>query len=220
MGTGSTSGSTVARKHSLLAAVGAAVLGVVVGAVAVSATQREPDPTESSQYQALADDLAKTEADLADVEVKLSDTEAASVSVREQLAETATELNDLAGNLPEREAQLARDRAALAKATNTVRSAEREVAAREEAVGITETRIANNTVGGNGVYSVGPEGDMAAGTYRTSGRQFCYYAVLSAPNSTLDNIVTNSNNSGPGIVTLAAGQYFETSNCAQWTLAP
>ena len=57
--------------------------------------------------------------------------------------------------------------------------------------------------------------DKAAGTYKTPGpaRSSCFDAILSSPNgSGIDN-----NIAGPGVVTLKAGQYFESNGCSGWT---
>ena len=68
-------------------------------------------------------------------------------------------------------------------------------------VGIVETEIARNTISGEGIYQVGK--DMKAGTYKTSGAEGCYYAILNSTNTS--DIADNNNIDGPAFVTVNSG---------------
>lgn len=76
-----------------------------------------------------------------------------------------------------------------------------------------------NSILADGIYEVGK--DVNSGRWRTGGAADvgalanCYYAVLNSPD-TFD-IVTNNNTTGPAIVDLPAGKFFETSGCQDWT---
>lgn len=131
-------------------------------------------------------------------------------------------LDQIEGDLPAREAALDTALADLESREQTVEKARRQtlraiedVQAREKAVGIVERRIARNTIGGEGIYRVGD--DMRPGTYRSvRNGAGCYYAVNADANG--DNILTNGFVNGPALVTVAAGQFFETSGCDDWVL--
>lgn len=64
----------------------------------------------------------------------------------------------------------------------------------------------------DGTYQVGR--DIRPGTFRTSGGSQCYWQVSSDPNG--DNILSNDNITGPAIVQLNDGQYFNTSGGCDW----
>lgn len=64
----------------------------------------------------------------------------------------------------------------------------------------------------DGLYRVGS--DIPAGTYRTPGGDSCYFAIL---NSTDSNDISDNNNfSGPEIVTLNQGKYFDAEGGCTW----
>jgi len=87
------------------------------------------------------------------------------------------------------------------------------------AYGIAEAEVAAqaNTIPGEGVFVVGE--DVKAGSYRTAGpsSSSCYYAIKDGAGAGAD-ILDNNIIEGPGAVTLADGQVFETSRCQDWTL--
>lgn len=65
----------------------------------------------------------------------------------------------------------------------------------------------------DGTYQVGP--DVPPGTYRTEGGADCYYAILNSTNN--QDIAQNDNFTGPEIVTLYSGKYFEISGGCTWS---
>jgi len=69
---------------------------------------------------------------------------------------------------------------------------------------------------GDGTHAVGR--DVAPGTYRTSGRNGCYWARLRSFNGSLSAIIANDNAVGPAVVTIARkDKGFETRGCGTWT---
>lgn len=179
------------------------VVGLSLGMAAA------PDPTRSAEYQALEGRLAGAEAELTEKQ--------------RDLDEAGAELEALAGELPAREqavreagTALAERERALAMGEKRLRRSDKALAKRERAVGIVERRIRRNTVPGNGIFEVGV--DMAPGTYRTTGAKNCYFSVNADANGT--EITANNITSGPALVALAAGEFFETSGCADWALSP
>lgn len=77
----------------------------------------------------------------------------------------------------------------------------------------TETKPAVASFG-NGTHIVGT--DIKAGTYRSQGKNTCYWARQKGFGGQLDDIIANGNNS-PEIVTIAATDAaFQTSGCGQW----
>jgi hypothetical protein len=69
----------------------------------------------------------------------------------------------------------------------------------------------------DGTYIVGT--DVAAGTWRSTGGDLCYWARLSGFGGTLNDIVANDNaHGGPAIVTIAGSDIgFATSGCGSWS---
>lgn len=61
--------------------------------------------------------------------------------------------------------------------------------------------------------------DIAPGTYRAPGGDFCYWERLSGFNGTLGNIIANELSRGPQIVTISAtDKGFDSTRCGTWTL--
>ncbi len=199
---------------------------VVGGGVGAAAAVVGADPSASSEYRAVAAQRDAAQKDLDNANTSLD-------SARGDLRQTSTELEQVrarldtvAGDLPERENQLKaalqkldRDAAALDEraAALDARAAdlsvkEKAVAAREKAVKVVETAVKDNTVAGEGVYEVGA--DIKAGTYKTAGKRGCYYAVLNSTDTS--DIADNNNLDGPGVLTVATGQYLQVSGCADW----
>lgn len=194
------------RRTAVLAA-GALALGLGAGLFLGVATT--PEPTATEEYQALQARLDGTEAELS--------------GARRALAEAGAELEALAGELPAREqavreAGVALDERerALTQSERRLERADKALRKRERTVGILERRIQRNTVPGNGIFEVGV--DITPGTYRTAGAKNCYFAVTADPNGA--EITANNITSGPALVALAEGEFFETSGCADWALSP
>lgn len=74
----------------------------------------------------------------------------------------------------------------------------------------------------DGFFLVGT--DVVAGTYRTDGKshatfdQPCYWARMKDDSGSMDAIIANDLNEGPGRVTVHVGEYFKTSGECDWKL--
>jgi hypothetical protein len=69
---------------------------------------------------------------------------------------------------------------------------------------------------GPGTFRIGI--DLPAGTYRTDGGQYCFWARLSSLSGTPDSVIAGENtNGGPATVTIApTDNAFATDGCALW----
>lgn len=67
----------------------------------------------------------------------------------------------------------------------------------------------------DGTWEVGT--DIAPGKYKTPGTSTCYWARL----RTTDNsdIIDNNLGAGPQVVTVKAGEFFQSQRCGTWTKA-
>lgn len=71
---------------------------------------------------------------------------------------------------------------------------------------------------GSGTWEVGV--DVAAGKYKTTGGDQCYWARLQENDGSFGDIIDNGLGAGPQTVTIREGEYFETQRCANWKLQP
>lgn len=69
-----------------------------------------------------------------------------------------------------------------------------------------------------GTFEVGV--DIAAGKYKTSGGDTCYWARLAENDGSSGDILDNGLGAGPQTVTVRDGEYFETQRCGTWQLQP
>jgi hypothetical protein len=195
------------RRWLLPTAIGivALLVGVAIGSVGAQSTVKEKEDAlaamtmERDDYRSQVDDRqAQTDADTAAAQRIQAEKDEAD---RKAAADKA-----------------AADKAAADKAAADQAAADK--AAADQAAAAAAAEAQKSTIPGSGIFAIGD--DKNAGTYKTTGpaggRSSCYYAVLSSPTSdSFDNIIDNNNIQGPGIVTLRAGQYFETNGCSEWT---
>lgn len=177
----------------------AAVIGIGIGAASAGSA----DPKGSDEYKTISSELEDSKSELNRTKGDLADSEKA-----------ASQVNQVA----DREAALESREADVAAAEAKVKQDAAKVLKREKAVGIVEQDIEANTIG-NGVYEVGV--DMKPGRYKTAGPTdsdvpFCSYRVSS--DEAGEDIITIENVQGPGIVSLAKGQFFFSQLCKDWTL--
>jgi hypothetical protein len=207
-------------------AVACGVVGLVGGVVATSALATAPkDTTEYkavvSQNSTVSGQLSDTKAQLATTSGTLTQTQSDLQAAQHRVDTLTGTITRLKGDLPRREAAVKKAEGAVAKREKAVAADRRAVSAREtavakreKAVGLVETTIQNNTVS-DGVYEVGT--DIKAGTYKTDGGSGCYYAVLGSANT--NNIINNSFQDGPAVVSVSDGQYLELDcDGADWVL--
>lgn len=168
-------------------AVGGVLLGGAAGAGIMAGVS---DPTASEEYAALEQDLSRAE-EMVEARERRND---------ELVAEMDEALED------------AQEETSRARASQLlVEQRERDVAAREEAVTVTEDQIAARSVG-QGVWTVGV--DIEPGTYRTESpvSSTCYWAILRSGSNgdIVDNDIVTG---GFPTVTLSVGQDFENTRC-------
>jgi TolA-binding protein len=205
------------RRWPLALACG--VIGLVIGLVMAIATATAPKDTSEYkeaviQQNAVSAQLDETKAELDSENVALYESQSDLETVQGQVTELKDQITKLQGDIPRREVAVKQAERAVATREQAVAADEKAVAKREKAVGIVETEIQNNTVS-DGIYEVGT--DIKAGTYKTDGASGCYYAVLGSANT--NNIINNSYNDGPAVVSVSTGQYLELAcSGADWTL--
>ncbi len=60
--------------------------------------------------------------------------------------------------------------------------------------------------------------DVRPGTYRSNGRDFCYWARLKGFGGDLDDIIANDIREGSSVVTIrSTDEGFASSGCGTWT---
>lgn len=183
--------------------IGVLTLFLGIGAGAAVGTDVETAP----EYQDLEAELHAAQGQEASLENELSESAA-------QLQALEQEKAELEANIPEREAAVAQREQKLDRRDQKLRRRERDVSKREKAISKVENRMAANTFG-DGVYEVGV--DIAAGTYRKDGgTNGCYYAILTS--SDTSDIASNNLTDGPAVMSVAKGEYVETTRCGDWVL--
>jgi hypothetical protein len=111
-------------------------------------------------------------------------------------------------------AQLDQTKAQLDQLKQQLDQRSQQLDQRQAAITVGEVAHRKDSIDTDGVYEVGT--DINVGKWKYSGDgSSCYYAILGS--SDTSNIVDNNNVSGPAIVVLARGQYFEVgSGCGTW----
>lgn len=185
------------RKRRILTAGVAVVL--FVSGTAVGTTL--PDPRQSHAYISLASEKAAVEA--------LRDAALASH------ASVKGKYDTLQNGITTRESKVAAKEAEVGKADAAVKTAEAAVKAREEAVTGAEKAKAANTVG-DGTWTVGT--DVEPGTYRAAAAvgSTCYWGIYRSGSNGGDIIENDIPGGGRPVVTLSAGQDFNSTRCGKW----
>jgi len=183
------------RRGLIAAAVGAGLLGLLIGCSAAGG-----DDDEVAAVTADRDQLQSS------VEQLQRNLEGANTA-RDAAEDRVTEV----------EAGLAEAQTLLDEAEQQLTDRETAVAEREAAVTATEEAVEASTIPGDGVFVVGD--DVAAGSYRTEGGSFgCYYAFLDGLGADAD-IISNELSDGPLRVELKDGDIWQTRGCSDWTPA-
>jgi hypothetical protein len=200
------------KPRTALIAVGAALVALLVGILLGYASR-------GGEVDDLNDQIDTTSAEAADLAMQLTDAEEqladrASKKAADEAAARRLEQEQAAKERADEEAaaeaQAEAQRQAEAAAAEAQRQAAADAAAAEEAA-----QARRRIPGGEGIFAVGP--DIDAGRWRTTSNSSCYYAILSSPSGEgISNIIENNNISGPAIVDLRNGTYFELSNCGEW----
>jgi hypothetical protein len=184
------------KKRTLLAA---AALALLAGGVAFGTVL--PDPKSSDAYTALADEKATVEIER---DAALS-----------SYASVKGKYDSLQGGISARESKVSTREAEVGKADATVKAAEAAVKAREEAVTGAEKTKAANTIG-DGTWTVGT--DIEPGTYRAAAAvgSTCYWGIYRSGSNGGDIIENDIPGGGRPVVTLSAGQDFNSTRCGKW----
>ncbi|MDT0168864.1 MULTISPECIES: hypothetical protein [Micrococcaceae] len=185
------------RKKPVLLAAAAVVLlagGTALGTVL-------PDPKESTAYKSLASEKSTVE----------TERDAALSSY----ASLKGKYDSLENGMASRESKVAAREAEVGKADAAVKTAEAAVKAREDAVTGAEKAKAARTVG-DGTWTVGT--DIEPGTYRAAAAvgSTCYWGIYRSGSNGSDIIENDIPGGGRPVVTLSAGQDFNSTRCGKW----
>lgn len=185
------------RKKRILVAGTAVVLfasGIALGTAL-------PDPTASEEYVSLA--AAK------------STVEGERDAALSSYASLESKYDTLENGMATRESEVAARETEVGKADAAVKSAEAAVKKREAAVTAAEKTKAANTIS-DGTWSVGT--DIAPGTYRATADvgSTCYWGIYRSGSNGGDIIENDIPGGGRPVVTLSAGQDFNSTRCGKW----
>ena len=185
------------RKKSVLLAGAAVVL--FAGGIAFGTAL--PDPKTSEAYKSLAGEKSTVEIER---DAALS-----------SYASLKGKYDTLESGMASRESKVAAKEADVGKADAAVKTAEAAVKAREEAVTGAEKAKAANTVG-DGTWTVGT--DIEPGTYRAAAAvgSTCYWGIYRSGSNGGDIIENDIPGGGRPVVTLSAGQDFNSTRCGKW----
>jgi hypothetical protein len=185
------------RKNRVLAVVAAVVL--LASATAVGTTI--PDPKASDAYASLTAEKASVEGERD--------------SAKSSYSALKTKYDTLENGMAARESKVASREAEVGKSDAAVKTAEAAVKAREDAVTGAEKAKAANTVG-DGTWTVGS--DIEPGTYRTAAAvgSTCYWGIYRSGSNGGDIIENDIPGGGRPVVTLSAGQDFNSTRCGKW----
>ena len=185
------------RKRRIFATV--AVLALLAGAAAVGTTL--PDPKSSEAYAALAGEKASVESERD--------------SAKSNYESMKSKYDTLQNGISDREAKVTARETEVGKADAAVKTAEAAVKVREDAVTGAEKTKAANTVG-DGTWTVGK--DIEPGTYRAAAAvgSTCYWGIYQSGTNGSTIIENDIPGGGRPVVTLSAGQDFNSTRCGKW----
>lgn len=184
------------RKFALVVAAGVVVFA---GATALGTTL--PGPKDSTAYKSLADEKSTIEI--------ARDAALASYTSAKGKYDT------LETGIASRESKVAARETGVGKAEAAVKTAEAAVKAREDAVTGAEKAKAARTIG-DGTWTVGT--DIEAGTYRAAAEvgPSCYWGIYRSGTNGSDIIENDIPGGGRPVVTISAGQDFNSTRCGKW----
>ena len=185
------------RTKRILAAV--AVVALLAGAAAFGSTL--PDPKDSEAYAALSAEKTSAEAERD--------------AVKSDYETLQSKYDALESGMAARESKVAARESAVGEAEAATKTAAAAVKKREDAVTGAEKTKAANTVG-DGTWTVGT--DIAPGTYRAAAAvgSTCYWGIYRSGSNGSDIIENDIPGGGRPVVTLSAGQDFNSTRCGDW----
>ncbi|MGO4591565.1 hypothetical protein [Paenarthrobacter sp. 2TAF44] len=184
------------RNRVLLAA--AAIVLFAGGAALGTAL---PDPKESPAYKSLTGEKSTIEIER---DAALS-----------SYASLKGKYDTLENGMASRESKVGARETEVGEADAAVKTAEAAVKAREDAVTGAEKAKAARTVG-DGTWTVGT--DIEPGTYRAAAEvgSTCYWGIYRSGSNGNDIIENDIPGGGRPVVTLSAGQDFNSTRCGKW----
>ncbi|MEV7132117.1 hypothetical protein AB0N24_04430 [Arthrobacter sp. NPDC093128] len=185
------------RRKRVFAVIAAVVL--LVGATAAGTAL--PDPRASDAYASLMAEKTSAEGERD--------------AAKSSYSALKTKYDTLENGMAARESKVASKETEVGKADAAVKTAEAAVKAREEAVTGAEKAKAANTVG-DGTWTVGS--DVEPGTYRAAAAvgSTCYWGIYRSGSNGGDIIENDIPGGGRPVVTLSAGQDFNSTRCGKW----
>jgi hypothetical protein len=210
------------RRLLVLTVGGALCLGLVVGA-GIGALGFREDARTTDQYQALQADNNSLQGERGVLQGEF-ETLQGHLDTAVTTAENAVAAETLAKNkLKKLSAAIKVREKAVAEAKKKLQTLTRKLDARQEALDARQKvldeaekqakkDLARASFPGDGVYSVGVDGDVDAGKYVSSGAAGCAYALTAGAAATRDVI----HNDNVASVNLREGGYFKTVGCADW----
>jgi hypothetical protein len=176
------------------------VVGSLVVGAALGSSGGSSDPTSSSQYKAVASQLATAQADLKSAGGKVTDAQNAA-------SKSATDASAATSAADAREKKLDTREAALDKREKGLDKREKAVSGAEKKAKASEIE--------DGTWTVGV--DIAAGTYKVKDKieSQCYWAILKTGSNGDDIISNDLPEGGYPSVTLRKGQDFD-NQCGTW----
>jgi hypothetical protein len=186
-------------------AVAALLVGVAIGMSGESALTEELEQVKADSQRSLAAAAQSAEEEIDALEAELADKD-------QEIEEAISRAEDAEGRVDDRLAELEGLEADLRERRSKLDQRQKQLDDREREITSTENQIADNTII-DGIWQVGT--DFAPGTYRASGGGLCYWARLGSADNY--DIISNGLGKNP-TVTLNAGEWFETSDCGDWTL--
>lgn len=185
------------RKKRII--VGVAAVALIASGTAVGTIL--PDPRASDVYLELA--VAKTAV------------ESERDTARSSYESMKSKYDELQKSITTREEKAQSRETAVGQTEERVKAAEAAVKQREEAVTGAERQKAANTVA-DGTWTVGS--DIEPGTYRAAAAvgSTCYWGVYRSGSNGGDIIENDIPGGGRPVVTLSAGQDFNSTRCGKW----
>lgn len=185
-------GRTPRNLYAVIGVFAVLLVGSVIAAVVVSGSRSDEADRE------LADARAEIENERREAREEISSEQSALEAAR---SDAQDEIEDL--------------RADAADARSDARREKKKLARLQDQVSGVQQQIEDNTIPGDGTFVVGE--DIQPGTYKASAADGCYWARLSGLGGALDDIIANSNTSGPVTIEVApSDKALEVSGCADF----
>lgn len=191
------------RGRPVVWTVGALVLGLVLGAGALAASNSSLEDEKGDLEKQV--DILTGERDDAEAEVAVAQDKVREVTGRrDEILDTArTKARRLVGKAEGEAAE-------LAGIEGEIDAAEQRLGRVEASIGTARDEAARSTIE-DGIWQL--EADYVAGTYRAPGGEGCYWALLGSADT---SDIINNGGFGPNQTLTIDSPWFETSDCGTW----